>query len=243
MKKYFVILVGILLSLCSCVSIPDELDVLSSDSVNVAIQRGTSVGSAISGDIGLSLAGNTIDDNVGSFIFGITNFSNDEYQFNDSDISIWGSSSSSGSWKLIEEWDADSFYHDAEREYKSKVFWTGFAGVLNAVNSAMGTYSTSNVYTRYGSATITTRTYSPNDVLLASYVAQSTTDSVKKSGKAYLSFLENNLLFDSTVQKGETYMGWVYFVLKRTYYPYYKVEFTNRLTQEKSQFILEVQKR
>ena len=242
MKIHIILSTLILLLLCSCVSIPKPLSVIESDNVEVVIQRGSSVGSIQNGDLYLSLIGNNIDDGEGSFVLGIINFSESTYSFEDTDISIWGGSFSSGdNWELIEEWDAEKYYTNAEKEYKSIVFWTTFAGVLNTASASMGSYSSSYVQTSSGkTAYVTTKTYNPGAVAAASYMAQNDINSVEKGGKSYLSFLQQNLLYDSMITQEDSYIGWVYFSTHRNSYAYYKIIFTNSITKETSSFILEV---
>ena len=242
MKAHIILITLILFLLCSCVSIPKPLSVVESDNVEVVVQRGSSVGSIQNGDLYLSLIGNNIDDGEGSFVLGILNFSESSYFFEDTDISIWGGSSpSGGNWKLIEEWNAEEYYKNAEKEYRSAVFWTAFAGVLNTVNASMGSYSSSYVQTSSGrTAYVTTKTYNPGAVATASYMAQNDINTVEKGGKSYLNFLQQNLLYDSMIKQEDPYIGWVYFSTHRNSYAYYKIIFTNSITKETSSFILEV---
>lgn len=189
--------------------------------------------SNVSYPLELYLIGNNVDSGTGSFLMSITNKDSEVYNFYVSDITIWAGNSSNGSWTKLTTWNAKGFYDAAVKEYRTEVFLTSFAGALNTINTSMGSYSTSNVYTQYGSATVTTRTYNPGAVAASAYYAQASTESVKRSGKAYIDYLEENLMYSSSIRPGETYIGWVYFDVGRNDANYYKVELNNTNTRKK----------
>jgi hypothetical protein len=87
----------------------------------------------------------------------------------------------------------------------------------------MGSYSSSTVNTRYGSATINTRTYNPADVALTSMVADSNARSLKAANTNYLSTLQDVLLFDSRIAPSDVYSGLIFFEVDDKY-PDYKIE-------------------
>ncbi len=228
-----------LLLLVSCVSIPDDLTAIESPNVDISISRGAAMAHSTSAPLEVYLIGNNIDSGVGSLFMSITNTSKDPYNLQDSDITIWAGNSPTGAWRRIVTWDAKAFYDAAVKTYKADVFWTAFAGVLNTFNASMGSYSSSNVYTSYGSATVTTRSYNPGAVAATAYYAQASTEAVEKSGKAYIDFLESNLLFSSSIKPSETYIGWVYFETGRDSANYYKVELRNPKTNKTMVFVLQ----
>jgi hypothetical protein len=241
-KCFLCTAVIMLCMLCSCVSIPKSLSVVQSEDVEIVLQRGSTVGSVDNGDLTFSIIGNTVLDGEGSFVLGITNKAPSTYSFDDADVTIYGGySDTESNWKLIGTWNAEKYYDDAESEYRSQVFWTGFAGALNTINASMGSYSSSYVSTPYGSAYVSTRTYNPGAVAAASYMAQANTNAVARSGKEYLKFLESYLLFDSMVMQNDSYIGWVYFNLNRESYSYFKIEIKNTVTQKTSTFILKME--
>lgn len=244
MRRLFLIVLIVMLLVCSCVSIPADLTVTQTDDVEIIIQRGSTVGVVDNGQISFSVIGNNVLDGTGSLVIGVTNNSDAIYNFDDADVTIWGGySENEEKWGLLGTWDANEFYDDAESEYRSQVFWTGFAGALNTLNASMGSYSNSYVRTSYGTtATVSTWSYNPGAVAAASYMAQAETNAVARSGKDYLNFLANNLLFDSMVTKNDSYVGWVYFYLNREAYTWFKVGIRNNVTNKTSYFILSVNK-
>lgn len=242
--KYIALTGTILILICSCVSLPQDLSLIQTDDVEVTIQRGSTVGITDNGGLLFSVIGNNVLDGTGSIVVGITNESGSIYTFDDSDITIWGGySENESNWRLIGYWDAVEFYKDAESEYRSRVFWTGFAGALNTLNASLGSYSNSYINTSSGTtATVSTWSYNPGAVAAASYMAQAETGAASRSGKEYLRFLENNLLYDSMLRQNESYIGWVYFHLNRESYTFFKVDIKNTVTDESSIFILEIDK-
>lgn len=210
----FLILIALLVS---CASVPDNLVVQDTSDVELSMSRGSATGNATVKGIEYKVMGNNVEDGIGSFLVSITNNTDKPFDFVDSDIVILGGRHKWGLWKTLETWDAKSYYEDAVRESRSSAFWTGFAGVMWRVDAILAIVTSRE--DRYS------RPFDFGDYMMGEYLTRSAIDSARKNGDEYLKFLEENLLFSSTIAPGETYTGWVLFDAPR--YDYYKVNISS----------------
>lgn len=237
MNKFFLGCVLCLLLIVSCSTSPVFLEGIETPEISIITSRGTTIASGKTGDIVVAGTGRQVEDGEVSILLSLINCSPVPYDFSDTSISIYYGNKDSNKWQLLETWDAQQYYKNAYRYYKVKAAMTAFAGALNTISASFGSNSTSSIYGTGGFATVSTHSYNYSDVLLASKVAELDTLSVQKEGKAYLSYLENNLLYPTTLFEGEEYAGWLFFDDMGRKGPDYKIVVTNELTSEILEFV------
>ena len=221
-RKHLFLFSWILIALLvSCASIPDDLVVMDSDDVEISMSRGEMTATITNKGIEYQILGTNVDDGEGSFLVSITNNTDKPFDFSDSDIVILGAKHKWGLWKTLETWDAKAYYNGAVRDNRSGVFWASFAGALLRVDALLSVVSDRR--SSYGYVTYGTRTHGSGDLVAAALISRAAVDSVRSNGDDYLKYLEDNLLFSSTIAPGETYVGWVFFDAPRRY-DYYAIE-------------------
>ena len=234
MRKTLLLLIAILLLtvICSCSS--SYYLYTSPEAKNdVFIDRGDEY--QVAGSKGEKLtfmaAGLDTDNGDNRIIFAILNDSESSYSFRDSQISIYGGNAEKNKWDYIQKWSAAEFYDKTKRQAETERMVAAIAGALSVASAAMGSTSQSTVYTPYGSAVVTTRSYSASDVALTAMAASIYNRNLEQATKANLSYLKENLLYSSTIGAGETYSGLIYFPGDRKYADY-KIVFEDSAGKE-----------
>ena len=224
MKKIlYIFAILIVLMMVSCASYSIELQSVEKDGNEIDIDRGEQYQSNSTKNLSILMKADDIENHEGMISVGLMNKNKVSYIFDDSQVAIYGGNIDSDQWELVHNWDALSYFSKEEREARNAEFWNAFAGALSVASASMGSYSSSTVNTRYGSATINTRTYNPADVALTSMVADSNARSLKTANTNYLSTLQDVLLFDSRIAPSDVYSGLIFFEVDDKY-PDYKIE-------------------
>lgn len=223
MRKFLLLLMVLLLLavICSCSS--SYYLYTSPETKNeVFIDRGDEYQVAGSNGDKLTFmaAGLDTDNGDNRIIFAILNDSTSSYSFRDSQIAIYGGDAEKNKWDYIQKWSASEFYDKTKREAETEQMMAAIAGALSVASAAMGSTSKSTVSTPYGSAIVTTRSYSASDVALTAMAASIYNRNLAQATKANLNYLKENLLYSSTIKAGETYSGIIYFPGDRKYADY-----------------------
>ena len=212
------------------------LEPMEHEGTTLSIDRGAAIVYSQVGDEYVGIVGGEIDDSgLGTFIVTIINNSSSPVVFRDSQIEIYGKEEGANSWKLMQVWSADAYYDKTARRIESDKFWTGVAGSLSVASASLGSYSSSSIYGSTGNSySISTRTYNPADVAIASMVANMNYNQVASLGKMELNSLKQNLLFSSQIQPYETYTGFMGVDIPRYGFVDFKVKYssTNGSVQE-----------
>ena len=232
MKKFFLLSLFVISSLLiiSCTSIPVNLEAVDTGNVEVSISRGVTIVSTSVDELDIAASGGKIDEAEANILISIANNGATPYNFYESDITIYYGDISINSWKFLEKWSAKDFYTAKFKAFKNRQFWTAFAGALNVVNASLGSYSSSTVYSSGRYTTVRTYTHNYSDVLMAGMIADLENAAVKKNGEAYLKYIEQNLLYSSTISPGTDYVGWLIFKDMGKKGLDYRIDFTNRNT-------------
>lgn len=234
MKKNLLLILALflLIVICSCSS--SYYLYTSTEAKNdVFIDRGDEYQVAgSSGDkLTLMAAGLDTDNGDNRIIFAILNDSTSSYSFRDSQISIYGGNAERNEWNYLQKWSAAEFYDKTKRQAETEQMMAAIAGALSVASATMGSTSQSTVYTPYGSAVVTTRSYSASDVALTAMAASIYNKNLAQANKSNLKYLKENLLYSSTISAGETYSGIVYFPGDRKYADY-KIVFEDSAGKE-----------
>ena len=176
-------------------------------------------------------AGLDTDNGDNRIIFAILNDSSSSYSFRDSQISIYGGNAERNEWTYIQKWSAAAFYDKTKRQAEAEQRAAAIAGALSVASAAMGSTSRSTVSTPYGTAVVTTRSYSASDVALTAMAASIYNRNLAQANKANLNYLKENLLYSSNISAGETYSGIIYFPGDRKYADY-KIVFEDSAGKE-----------
>ncbi len=218
-RKHLLILLSLItiVVLVSCSTVPDNLVVQEASGVELSTSRGATTASITNNGMVYRVTGNEVEDGVGSFLVSITNNTDAPFEFKDSDIAVARSNHKWGLWKTIETWDAKAYYNEAAQESRSGVFWAGLAGMMWRIDAILGIVI-SRDYDYH-------RSYDFGDYMAGEMLTRAAINSARNNGDEYLRYLEENLLFSSTIAPGETYTGWVFFDAPR--YDYYRVEISS----------------
>lgn len=222
MKKFkFIVVAAILastISLTSCTSLFEFENVKTTDN-DISIDRGNSFQTVQNNDIAVSLHGKNVEDeSEACIVAGIRNKSRvGAYQFNDSNVTVYEGNVDTDKWNKILNWDASSYYKEAKSEAASREFFQAVSGVLNVANASWeaqsSEYSTTNT-----------------DVLITSLVENQKMRNIVDADQHQLSFLEDNLLYNSDIRANETYNG-VFFFPVNNDYPDYKVTYADNYSK------------
>lgn len=234
MRKTLLLLIVILLLavICSCSS--SYYLYTSPEAKNdVFIDRGDEyqVAGSKGDNLTFMAAGLDTDNGDNRIVFAILNDSSSSYSFRDSQISIYGGNAEKNKWDYIQKWSAAEFYDKTKRQAETEQMMAAIAGALSVASAAMGSTSQSTVSTPYGSAVVTTRSYSASDVALTAMAASIYNRDLAQANKSNLNFLKENLLYSSTIGAGETYSGLIYFPGDRKYIDY-KIVFEDSAGKE-----------
>ncbi len=216
-RKHLILLSFAMVALLVSCATSGNLVVQEELGVQMSTSRGEATACVTNDGIEYRITGNSVEGGEGSFIVSITNTTSKPFEFKDSDISILRSNYKWGFWKTIGTWDAKAYYSNAAGEVRSGAFLAGLAGVMWRVDAILGIIASRDSHY--------SRQYDFGDYMAGELIARAAIDSARGSGEDYLKFLEENLLFSSTIAPGETYTGWVFFDAPR--YDYYKVEITS----------------
>lgn len=228
MKKlvgFVSLLTVVLISLVSCTT-SFGLIAVDTPENTITVERGKVYQSVVDDDVALILHGKDVyDDNKVSVIVGLSNLTNKTYEFNDSQIEIYTGNVDDNHWEKAGNWDAQSYYQQARKEAGARKFWTGFANAMYVASAALGSTSNSTVYSPgSGYQTISTRTYNPANVAITGMLASQEMDRVVSSNELTLSFLQQNLLYDTQVDPYKNYFGLLLFPVDKNA-PDYKLSF------------------
>ncbi len=220
MKK--ICLLSILLFLTSFIYSYDFL--LSSIETNtnkVFVYRGKSMQTASNENYLISMLATKTSHGI-QFSASITNYSSNDYFFRENCISVYQGVLETNEWESIEYIPASIYF---EKEKRSKKTEEILSAIASEINSAQAGYSTvsgtsySNGY-RYS---YSARVYSFADAIIAEENSRIALDSLRQSNQQYITYLENNLLFDSLIPASENYNG--IFIVDEKKGPDYKVVF------------------
>lgn len=203
-----------------------ELNNVDTPENEIYTDRGTLIQSIEKEDITVSMKGNpVINSNEASIIAGIQNNSKTPYEFDDSQISIYGGNTETDSWNYIKTWDANKYFNDAKSKANAKRIASVISGILNIASASNESKSTTTISDSNGnSTTITTRTYNPSNVAITGLIESEKIARGSNETEQTIDFLSNNLLFDSRVNENKDYAGILYFPVENKY-PDYKVQF------------------
>ena len=205
------------------------LDPIQSEGTSLSVDRGSTIIYSEVGSEFVAISSGEIENSgLATLLISVTNNSDSPIYFRDSQIEIFGKNGDSDSWKLMSVWSADEYYKETARRIESEKFWTAFSGALNVASASLGSYSNSSVYSSSGNYYITTRTYNPADVAIASMVADLNNRQVASLGKMELDSLKKNLLFSSEIKPNETYMGLIGIDIPRYGLTDFRIQYTSQ---------------
>lgn len=217
------ILVVIMLSACTSTH---GLYTPSSTANETYIERGNEYQVAETSDLRLVATGLDSDDENDRILVGMDAKGDKPVIVKDSQFSIYGGDISKDEWELIATWDAVSFYEKTRKSMESAIVANRIIGVLDIIGASFGSTSTSTIRNQYGTSYITTNTYDPSNVANAAMFATISDQSLRVVSQGTLQFLQENLLYTSTVNPDEPYAGLIFFP-SDTKYPDYKIVFRN----------------
>lgn len=194
----------------------------------ITLDRGQEVLTASTDNVTLMLTGApTYNYDEVYLVVGISNNTDQPYNFKDSQIEIFVGNNDTGVWTSWGKWNAAEYYQSAVDEARAEEFLMAFSGAMSVLSSTTGHYSTSYVYTGGGRVgTVTTWSYSPTDTMLASMWAASSSAALAASNRNALAALEQNLLFSSDIASHAVYSGIMYAAADGKV-PDYRIVFTD----------------
>lgn len=192
---------------------------LKTEKNTVSVYRGKSVQTVSDDNFLVSMLAIKNDHGI-QFSTSISNFSINDYYFDENCIEVYQGNFDVGDWNKIEYIPATIYY---ERERKAAKTNEILSAVALGLSAASAGYSTVNgsVYSNGYRYTYTARVYSPSDAAIATANSYIALDNLEQRNQDYLAFLENNLLYSSEIPATENYNG--IFVVKAKKGPDYKV--------------------
>lgn len=196
-----------------------------SDQNTLTLERGKVFQTIEKDDLEVSLyAKDVVNETEATIVAKIVNSSETEdYDFDDSFISIYQGNIDDDKWNLVREWNAKSYFKSAKDAATSKAFWRVLDGIID-ISRTRESCSTTISSTTYMDSTSTvsyTTSYS-SDEYSAIFLPLNTMDQVLDYNYKSLSFLESHLLYPSTIKSDCYYTGVLYFPVDNAY-PDYKV--------------------
>lgn len=156
------------------------------------------------------------------FSTSITNYSSTDYLFKENCVTVYQGIYENDTWEKIEYIPATAYFEQEKRAAKTEEIVTAIALGINAANAGYSTVTGSG-YTRGYRYTYTAEVFSPADAAIATTYSIIALDNLQQNNQDYLSFLENNLLFDSLIPANDNYNG--IFIVDERKGPDYKVIF------------------
>lgn len=178
---------------------------LKTEKNTVSVYRGKSVQTVSDDNFLISMLAIKNEHGI-QFSTSISNFSVDDYFFDESCIEVYQGNFDVGDWNKIEYIPATIYY---ERERKSAKTNEIFSAVALGLSAAGAGYSTVNgsIYFNGHRYAYTARIYSPSDAAIATANSYIALDNLQQRNQDYLTFLENNLLYSSKIPATENYNG------------------------------------
>lgn len=225
MKKNRILLIAaialISLSISSCSSTFSFVNVDTPDN-EIYIERGKSFQVSENRDVAISLHGKKVTDNQeATMVAAITNKSKvSNFDFNDSSINIYGGNIDKNDWTLISNWNANSYYKRALSQANARALITALNGAFLILNSGNDNDYSQTTY--YSNGLAITSTSNNSNILISSMLASNDMRNVLDDNSKSMDYLENNLLYSSSIKPNSSYLGVFYFPIDNNQ-PDYKI--------------------
>ena len=219
MKRNVFVLFVLLSFLSFAYSYDFSLDSIKTEENAVSIHRGKSIQTISDENFLISMHAQKVSEGI-QFSTSITNFTNQDYFFDEDSIKVYQGIFEENLWNEIEYEPAAQYLKKEKAIAKAAVIASAVAAEITAVNAGYSTVSGSgysNGHRYYYKAEI----YSSADAAIAmanSYIAL---DNLQQRNSNWLSFLEDNLLFSSNIASKENYNG--IFIVDEKKGPDYKI--------------------
>ena len=220
MKKTILILLCFLFS-SSLFAYDFNLFGVETGNNSVVVYRGKSMQTVADDNFLISMLATKTDNGI-QFSTSITNYSSEDYFFKEYCISVYQGIYENNSWEQIKYIPASLYFIQAKQKAKSEEIAAAIALGLTAASSGYSKVKGSG-YVDGHRYTYTANVYSPADAAIATSNSYIALDNLQQNNQEYLSYLENNLLFDSLIPANENYNG--IFIVNEKKGPDYKVIF------------------
>ena len=154
------------------------------------------------------------------FSTSITNYSSNDFLFKENCISVYQGIYENNDWEEIDFVPASQYLEQEKRYAQTEEIVSAIALGISAVTSGYSVVTGSG-YSHGQRYTYSAKVYSPADAAIATTYSFIALDSIQQNNQDYLSYLENNLLFDSVIPAKNNYNG--IFVVDERKGPDYKV--------------------
>jgi hypothetical protein len=225
-KLNYLTLLFIPLIFISCSSTFSLKNVETPDN-EIYLDRGKAFQVVENSDVAISMYGkDVVSSDEAAVVVGVSNKSSVyDLDFNDSSINIYGGNVDTNQWNLINNWNANSYYNRAKSESNSRILFTALGGAFRIFNS--GYYRSSYRSTYYSNGVSITTTYrGGSNVFVSSMIASNNMRYVIDNNNRTLSYLENNLLYPTTIKADNSYVGVLYFPVRNDY-PDYRIVYSD----------------
>lgn len=220
MKKIISIILSLLLSY-NIFSYDFSLTSIETEGNTVSTYRGKSIQTVSNENYLISMLATKNSHGI-QFSTSITNYSENGYLFKESCISVYQGIYEHNNWEKIEYIPATEYFEKEKTAAKTEEVLSAVVLGLSAVGAGYSRIKGTG-YVNGHRYTYTTKVYSPADATIATANSYVALDNLQQNNQEYLTYLENNLLFDSLIQKNENYNG--IFVVNEEKGPDYKVIF------------------
>ena len=195
---------------------------------SVTVYRGKSMQTVLDDNYLISMLATKNSHGI-QFSTSITNYSSNDYLFKENCISVYQGVYENNNWERIEYVPASIYFEQEKRSARAEEIATAIALGISAASAGYSTV-TGTGYSRGYRYTYTAKVYSPADAAIATTNSMIALDNLQQNNQEYLSYLENNLLFDSLIPANDNYNG--IFVVDEKKGPDYKVVFEFSPTEQ-----------
>lgn len=175
----------------------------------VNIYRGKSIQTISDSNFLISMLAEKNDHGI-QFSTSITNYSGDNYFFDENCISVYQGNVDENNWTKIEYIPASIFFKNEKRGARINEIFSAIALGLSAAGAGYSTINGSGYVNGYR-YNYTARVYSPAEAAIATTNSYIALDNLQQRNQDYLTFLENNLLYSSQIPASDNYNG-IFFV-------------------------------
>lgn len=210
MKKAFILLSLLLLFSCATTE-PLTLEPWPLEGNEVLIDRGQAVLSASDGEVRVSAALTLTSDEEWLCVTAvIENLSDERYLFDDAQIVLYSGDRDTGLWTESMTWDAARFYSFEKDAAERRQNTANAVGAVVVFSSWVDAAAGPGPGPRGGRPAPQRHPSPAGRAVATTIIASNEMAAVARQNDNYLSFLENNLLFDSHIAPGESYEGVLY---------------------------------
>lgn len=221
MKKNILLYLSFLFPLAHAWSF--ELSAIKTDGVSSSVYRGKEMQKAVGANFDVSLFASHSSNEV-RFSASITNKGDKDYLFEEGSITVWEGVYETGEWKKASYIPASVYLKAARNACEEEETLEAVSLGLSIAGAGVSTVTETTYLDRWGYGyTQTTRVYNPAAAAWEIALGYDELSRLKRNNREYLSYLEKNLLFTSTVKALESYSG--FFVAEANRGPDYKVVF------------------